>query len=185
MTCGVRKLRIEYLGEISNHEIAPIRAGVIVGMLERISTAKVTIVNAEQLAEEHGLRIEEEKGVAPAPYANLVVVHAVTEAGETSVAATHTPTGERIVGIGDFDVEIVPRTDHLLAIENIDRPGMIGAVGQVVGGFGVNISSMSVAAGPEGTALMVLSVDGALTPEQVAEIEALEQIHRARQVDLS
>ena len=182
---GVQKLRIEYLGEIANHETALIRAGVIVGMLERVSTAKVTIVNAEQLAEERGLRIEEETGPAPPPYANLVVVHAVTESGEIRVAATHTPSGRRIVGIGDFEVEIAATTNHLLAIENIDLPGMIGAVGQVLGRFGRNISSMSVAAGPEGTALMALSVDGALTAEQLAEIMAIDQIHRVRQVDLT
>jgi D-3-phosphoglycerate dehydrogenase len=182
---GVERVRIEYLGEIAHHETAPVRAAVIVGMLQRVTTGKVTIVNAAQMAEEHGLAIAEETGAAREPYANLVVVHAITDEGQQRVAVTHTPSGVRIVGIGEYEVEAASVTPYLLAIENIDRPGMIGRVGTLLGSWGVNISHMSVAAGPAHLALMVLCVQRPLTPEEHAQVAALDDIHSVRQIDLS
>ncbi|MBM3138729.1 MAG: phosphoglycerate dehydrogenase [Chloroflexi bacterium] len=182
---GVQRVRLEYLGEIANYDTSPLRSGVIVGMLQRVTTEKVTIVNAAQLAEAHGLRIDEETGAARNPYQNLVVVHAITDGGEESVAVTHTATGLRIVGIGPYEVEVARATPYLLAVENVDRPGMIGRVGMALGALGVNISHMSVAAGPEHLALMVLCIQRPLTPAELAKVAALEAIHSTRQIDLS
>ena len=146
---ALQRVHIEYLGEISNFELSPLRAAVIVGMFERVSDEKVTIVNADRFAEQYGIRIDEERGPAREPYANLVVVQIVGAEGEMRVAATHTPEGVRVVSIGEFDgVELSPAAArYVLAIENLDRPGMIGAVGQLLGGWDVNIKYMSVAPG--------------------------------------
>jgi D-3-phosphoglycerate dehydrogenase len=183
---GVQRVRVEYLGDIANYDSTPLHAGVIVGMLQRVTSEKVTIVNAKRLAEEHGLRLDEETGAARDPYANLVVVHAVLEDGrEESVAVTHTGSGLRVVGIGPYPVEVARATPFLIAIENIDRPGMIGRVGSLLGTHGVNIAHMSVAAGPEGLALMVLCLKRPLTPEELVEVEAMPDIHSVRQIDLS
>ena len=182
---GAEKVRIEYRGEISNYDTTPLRAAVIVGMLQRVTTDKVTMVNASTMAEEHGLRIEEDTGPAVEPFANRVTVHALHDGGE-SVATTNTPTGPRIVGIGEYDMEVVVDSGHLLAIENVDRPGRIGRVATLLGSWGVNINAMSVSADQEGRALMILaiSVERALTPEEIAEVGELEDIRSVRQVEL-
>lgn len=182
---GVQRVRIEYLGDIGNYDSTPLQAGVIVGMLQRVTSEKVTIVNAKRLAEEHGLRLDEETGSARDPYANLVIVHAMLDDREESVAVTHTPSGLRIVGIGPYPVEVARATPYLLAIENIDRPGMIGRVGTLLGTLGVNIAHMSVAAGPGGLALMVLCIQRPLSADELAEVTALADIHSVRQIDLS
>ena len=180
-------MRIEYLGEIANHEAGPLRAAAVVGVLEPVSVAKVTIVNADHVAEEHGLPVDEDRGMAREPYANLVVVHVRSEAGETNVAATYTPQGVRIVGIDDYEVEIAPgAAPFVLAIENVDRPGMIGRIGSLLGEWGVNVSSMSSVPGSvEGRALMALGISRALTAEERAEIAATEDIFTARLIDLT
>ena len=182
---GAEKVRIEYRGEISNYDTTPLRAAVIVGMLQRVTTDKVTMVNASTMAEEHGLRIEEDTGPAVEPFANRVTVYALHGGGE-SVATTNTPTGPRIVGIGEYDMEVVVDSGHLLAIENVDRPGRIGRVATLLGSWGVNINAMSVSADEEGRALMILaiSVERALTPEEIAEVGELEDIRSVRQVEL-
>ena len=183
---GAEKVRIEYRGEISNYDTTPLRAAVIVGMLQRVTTDKVTMVNASTMAEEHGLRIEEDTGPAVEPFANRVTVHALHDGGGESVATTNTPTGPRIVGIGEYDMEVVVDSGHLLAIENVDRPGRIGRVATLLGSWGVNINAMSVSADQEGRALMILaiSVERALTPEEIAEVGELEDIRSVRQVEL-
>ena len=180
-------MRIEYLGEIANHEAGPLRAAAVVGVLEPVSVAKVTIVNADQVAEEHGLPVDESRGMAREPYANLVVVHVRSESGETSIAATHTPQGVRIVGIDDYEVEIAPSVaPFVLAIENVDRPGMIGRVGSLLGEWGVNVNSMSSVPGSvEGRALMALGISRALSTEERTELAAIDDIFTARLIDLT
>ena len=179
-------LRIEYLGEIANYETGLLRAAAIVGVLERVSVDKVTIVNADQAAQQHGIRIDEDRGAARDPYANLVGVHVISQNGETSVAATHTPQGVRIVGIDDFEVEIAPgAAPYVLAVENVDQPGMIGRVGGMLGDRAVNVNFMSVAAGEEGRALMVLGIDRMLDAEERTALVDLDAIFRVRLIDLT
>ena len=184
---GVEKVRIEYCGDISNYDTAPLRAAVIVGMLERVTTDKVTMVNALTMAEEHGLRLEEANGPAIAPFANRVTVHALCNGGDESVATTSSPTGPRIVGVGGYDIEVGTDSPYLIAIENVDRPGRIGHVATLLGTWGVNINAMSVSAGEEGRALMILAIstERALTAEELAEVDELDDIRSVRQIELS
>ncbi len=54
---------------------------------------------------------------------------------------------------------------------------MVGAVGTLMGEFGVNINFMNVGNHERrGGALMVLSLDGALTPEQIARVKEIPDI---------
>jgi D-3-phosphoglycerate dehydrogenase len=184
---AVRRVRIEYLGEIANHELSPLRAAVIVGMFGRVSEEKVTIVNADRFAEQHGVRVDEETGPAREPYANLVVVRLFGDDGQIDVAATYTPQGVRVVSIDDYEgVDISPAAaSYALAIENVDRPGMIGRIGALLGGWEVNINYMSVAAGRDRRALMVLGTGRPLTERELDEVASIEDIFSARQVDLS
>ena len=181
----IQRAKLEYFGEIGNYETSPLRAGFIVGMLDQVATEKVSAVNAERVLAEHGIPVEEESGPAQEPYANLVTVCAATEDGDEVVSVTHTPTGLRIVGIDDYEVEIGPDLPYLLAIHNTDRPGMVGRVGTELGELGVNISSMAVAAGPEGRALMILSTTRGLEESEVAALTALDDIFHVDQIDLS
>ena len=182
---GLRRARVEYRGEVGTHDVTPLRAAAIVGLLARVTAEAVTVVNASQLAQAHGLEIDEERGPAVEPFANLITVRVYSEGGEASVTATHTGDGVRIVGIADYEVELSPRqAPYLLAIENIDRPGAVGQVGTQLGELAVNISSMSVAAGPHEHALMMLGVTRALTAEELRRVEALDNVYSVRQVEL-
>ena len=183
---GVERVRIEYRGEIGNYDTSPLRAAVIIGMLERVTSEKVTMVNAAAMAEEHGLRIEEDTGPAIEPFANRLTVHALRDGGGESVATTSTPSGPRIVGIGEYEMEVMVDSGHLLAIENVDRPGRIGRVATLLGSWGVNINAMSVSSDQEGRAMMILaiSVERALTPDEIAEVGQLEDIRSVRQIEL-
>ena len=106
--------------------------------------------------------------------------------GETSVAATHTPQGVRIVAIDGFEVEIAPgAAPYVLAVENVDQPGMIGRVGGLLGDWSVNVNFMSVAAGEAGRALMVLGIDRTLEADERAALTDLDAIFGVRLIDLT
>ena len=70
-------------------------------------------------------------------------------------------------------------------VENVDRPGMIGRVGSLLGELSVNISYMSVAPGQGDRALMVLGTNRALTDAEIGTLTAVDNVFSARQIDLS
>ncbi|MSQ30907.1 MAG: phosphoglycerate dehydrogenase [Dehalococcoidia bacterium] len=182
---ALQKLRVEYRGEIANHPTQPLKVAAIVGMLDGVTDEKVSPVNAQAIANARSLRIEEDNGPAEEPYASLVTVIAGTDAGDERVTATHTADGVRIVRINEYSVDVRPGgSQRFLAVENIDRPGTIGRVGTLMGQREVNISSMSVAAGAGGRALMLIGISRALTDAEVAQVRALDGIDSVRQISL-
>jgi D-3-phosphoglycerate dehydrogenase len=175
------RIEIEYLGEIANYDVTPLKAAVIRGLLAPISEENVTIVNANLVAEHRGLRITERMGPYEGIYANLITVRLTTTTGTTTVAGTMAHDGPHVVLLNGFWVDIPPGDGYLLICENKDRPGTIGAVGSYLGQNDVNVSFMRV--GREkvrGRAVMVLGLDDPVTPAQLEEIQRIPNIFSAR-----
>lgn len=176
----LRSVEIEYLGDIANYDVTPLKAAVIKGLLAPISEENVTIVNANLIAEHRGLRITERKGPSE-EYANLLTVRVNTDHGVTTVAGTVFHDGAHIERVNDFWVDIPPGDGYLLFCENLDRPGMVGAVGTFLGKHDINISFMRL--GREqvrGRALMVLGLDDEMSPEFLKELESISDLYSAR-----
>lgn len=175
-------IEIEYLGEIANHDTTALKAAVIKGLLGPVSEENVTIVNANLIAEQRGMRIVERKGPGEKVFANLVRVHLHTSAGEFDITGTSGHHGPLIVAINDFWEVDFPATDGwLLLCENEDRPGTIGALGTLLGKHDINISFMEVGRDAvRGRALMVVGLDDPIEEDVLAEVEAIPNIVSAR-----
>ena len=176
----LRTVELEYLGEIADHDVTPLKAAAIKGLLAPVSEENVTIVNAKLVAEHRGLRITERMGPA-GDYPNLFVVRLTTDQGRTAVAGTAFHDGTHIELVNDFWVDIPPGDGYLLFCENLDRPGMVGIVGAFLGQHDINISFMRL--GREqvrGRALMVMGLDDELSPELLKELESVQDIYSAR-----
>lgn len=176
----LQSVEIDYLGEIANYDVTPLKAAVIKGLLAPISEENVTVVNANLIAEHRGLRIMERQGPSE-EYANLLSVHLHTDKGETTVAGTVFHDGTHIERVNDFWVDIPPGDGYLLFCENLDRPGMVGAVGTFLGKHDINISFMRL--GREkvrGRALMVLGLDDQMPPDVLRQLEDTPDIYSVR-----
>jgi len=120
--------------------------------------------------------IAERRETEPARYASLLSV----KVGSTTVAGTLVQGDPRIVFIDDFWVD-VPVEGHLLLTKHQDKPGLVGRVGTLLGEHDVNISSMQVGRlHPRGEALMILTLDDAVSDEVRARIGAFEDINAVR-----
>lgn len=171
------EIEIDYSGEIAQHDLTPLKAAVVGGLLAPISEEHVNVVNVDIIAQRRGMRITEKRGPSHEIYANLITVRLTTSAGETRVSGTLAHDGPHIVLIDDFWVDVPPGEGYLLACENRDRPGMIGALGTLLGQFDVNVSFMNVGRYEKrGTALMVLTLDEPLTAEQLAQVRQIPDI---------
>jgi D-3-phosphoglycerate dehydrogenase len=174
-------VEIEYLGELADLDLSPLKASVIKGLLAPISEEHVTLVNAALIAEQRGLRITERLGRYNGIYKDLIRVHLSTSGGRTSVSATVAHDGPHIVEINDFWVDVSPGEGYLLLCENEDRPGAVGRIGTFLGSKDINISFMRVGReAVRGRALMVLGLDDQLDATTLAEIARLPNIASAR-----
>jgi D-3-phosphoglycerate dehydrogenase len=159
-------LEVQVEGAIGaeRHDILTLCA--LKGLFATSTEEPVSYVNAPQMAQRRGLRVQETSTSTPGEYVNRVTLRSA----EHSVSGTVTAGGPRIVSVDDLPVEVTP-SPHMLVIRNDDRPGMIGVVGTVLGDASVSIRSMALAPKTEETtALMVLSVDTDPADEVLAEL---------------
>ena len=178
-------ITVNYEGEIADYDTTVLKAAVLGGILEPITEERVNLINANVIAQSRGLKVVEQKRVVCENYANLVAVEITTSEATTTVAGTHMRGETHIVRIDDYWLDIVPSAGYWLFSDHLDRPGLIGAVGNITGRAGINISSMLVARlKPRGQALMLLRLDEALAPEHIQQLLAIPGVYSAKVVKL-
>ncbi|MEO8540442.1 MAG: ACT domain-containing protein, partial [bacterium] len=184
VTGKLRSIELEYSGEIAEYDVTPLKASIIRGLLKPISEETVNIVNANLIAQSRGWDIAEKQRTSHEVFNNLVHLKVNTSDEEVTVGGTIEHGHAHIVLLNGLDIDLMPeKGTSLLACDNEDRPGMIGRVGTLLGGFDINIQSMQVGRrGRRGRALMLIAVDEAPSPEQIAAIEAIDGIHNVRLV---
>ena len=158
----IASLRITYWGKIVDIDSNAVTRSITRGYLRRISGDAVNFVNAPIVLERLGVRAEVIKSTDDSGYTELIRVEAIAPDGEIFSAAG-TLIGKanqpRIVNINGREVEVAA-DGKLLVLENLDQPGMVGAVGTILGQDKVNIADMSLSRlTPGGTAYMVVRVD--------------------------
>jgi D-3-phosphoglycerate dehydrogenase len=181
----IRSVEIVYSGEIADLDTAPLKAAVVRGLLQPVSEENVTIVNAALIARNRGLHIVERKSSAPEGYANLVSVHLRTDRGESSASGAVLGGAPHVVKLDEYWVNVIPTGGHVLLTRHIDRPGVIGHVGTILGETDINISSMQVGRErPRGPALMLVSVDDVIPPEVLQRIKRVANLEYAKVVTI-
>jgi D-3-phosphoglycerate dehydrogenase len=146
---------------------------VLTAFLSRFSAERVNPVNARAIAAAHGITVVEQRSSRTSEFAHLVTLQAVGEHGTTRVSATLLLNEPHIVYLNDFRIDLVPQGTFLMSW-HADRPGVIGAIGTLLGQNNINIASMQVGRDrPRGDAVMILSVDEPVTESIQADIRRI------------
>lgn len=181
----VKNLRIRYEGDIANYDTTILKTSVLGGMLEMISEERVNMVNANLVANKRGITVVEEKINTCENYASLITLIATTTAGMVTVSATVLRGEPHIVRVNDYWIDLVPTGGYFLFSDHLDRPGIIGSVGNVTGTANININSMHVGRlKPRGEALMILALDEPLPADVINKLKAIPNIQTAKLVKL-
>jgi D-3-phosphoglycerate dehydrogenase len=161
---AIDQVEVEYAGEVSDLNVAPITIAVLKGILESVREG-VNMVNAPNVAQEIGLKVIESKVTLPKDFASLVSVR-VRGCEDRLIAGTIFHGGQpRIVRIDEFMLEAIPEGPTIF-IQNHDEAGVVGNVGTILGEGGLNISRMQLALLPDRKqAAMLVNVDAVPSDE--------------------
>ncbi len=174
-----------YEGEVAAEEPGPLQASFLVGFLEAISEQPVNVVNAALLARERGISLSERRREQSEDFSSLIRVQVETTREPLVLGGTLFGRREpRITHVNDYRIDLVPAS-YILFVWNVDRPGMIGRVGTILGNHQVNIAGMQVGrVVPRGTAVMVLTLDSPVPTAAIREIAHVDGITAIKVVDV-
>ncbi|MEZ6013166.1 MAG: phosphoglycerate dehydrogenase [Hyphomonas sp.] len=183
---GYEEVVIEYEGEVADLNRKPMTAALLAGLL-RASRGDVNMVSAPAILADSGIKLTETKTEASPVYDSLIRVKVKTKAtknapegGWRTLAGTTIAGKPRIVEVkgmaleGDF-------SPVMLYVNNLDKPGFIGALGQMLGEEKVNIATFHLgrtAAGEEAIAL--IGIDSEPSAALMAKLDALPQVRYAK-----
>lgn len=181
----IKEINLSYAGEIANYDVRPLTSNALKGYLKKTHGENANDVNARYLTERVGVKINENKTTTAKGFTNLITIEVKTENEVHSVAGTLlNGLGARIVKVENFVVDVVPE-GHLLYIKNIDKPGAIGRVATKLAEKNINIATMQVGRKQVGgNAVMMLSIDNIVTPEDLAYVAQLENIDDVKAITL-
>ncbi len=183
---SIERIEAAFMGKIAEFDTRLLTLAVIRGALQGRSEQEVNLVNAPTIAQQRGIVVEE-KTVSEAQDFNELIRVTVL-AGDQRVAVAGTGIGPsqvpHLVEVQGrrLTVELAP---FVTVFRYADLPGMIGRVGTIFGGHGINISSAAVGHAPDGAAeggdegsrrlaAMVVTTDVAVPADVVQEIVASE-----------
>jgi D-3-phosphoglycerate dehydrogenase / 2-oxoglutarate reductase len=184
---GLEGIRFEYHGAIAEHDTRALTLCGLKGAFSQVVHEPVTFVNAPLLARERGISVEESKSSKSLDYVNLIEVDAQGETESVSVGGVLVgkKDNERLARVYGYDLDMA-FSPIMAFLRYVDRPGIIGIVGTVLGEAGINIGNMQVARRSEGgEALMGLAVDSPIPEEILAKITKRTDASDARLVVLS
>ncbi len=188
---NLENLEIAYAGRIAAGKTDMIRNAVLAGVLR--DSENVNHINAFSIAEERGLRVQEDKKEFASGGAGSVLKLALHSAdGDATASATVLHgSAPRLLSLDGIDIE-TPLTGTLLVIRNHDVPGVIGRIGTVLGEHGVNIANFALGRSvrsqrvPQGQALAVVQIEAGSSKINtvIAALRKVDAIASVRLVEL-
>uniref|UniRef100_A0A7C1J855 D-3-phosphoglycerate dehydrogenase n=1 Tax=Ammonifex degensii TaxID=42838 RepID=A0A7C1J855_9THEO len=178
-------VEVSYSGEIARHDVSLLTTAVLKGVLSVALQEAVNFVNANEVAKKRGIRTTETRRGEEEDYVSLITVRVVAPEGERTVAGTLQRGKEpRVVAIDGYRVD-TPLEGHMLFIPHMDRPRIIGRVGNLIGAQDINIAAMQVGRKViGGPAVMLLAVDSPVPEETLKEIAKVDGIMGVKMVSL-
>jgi D-3-phosphoglycerate dehydrogenase len=131
------------------------------------------------------VEVVETKSSEAESFNSLIKVTLKTDKKERSVAGTIFHLKEpRIVQIDDIDIETIPKGD-IMFIYNIDKPGIIGKIGTILGDIGVNIAGFQLGRDKaKNRAVSMVNLDARASDQALNQLRELPDILEAKQVTL-
>lgn len=181
----LRTVDVTTCGDLLDQSSTVILAAVLKGIFETLLTEPVNYINAPLIARERGIFSAEGKEQEHSVYTHLVRVQYETDKETRMLMGTVVGRHNvRIVGIDTFHFEINPE-GYMLFYSNVDRPGMLAAVGSILAEEQINIAGVALGRFSAGKqALTIMSLDSPISQNILDRISRLQGVSDAKLVRL-
>ena len=200
---NLESVHLTYSGRIATAKTDLIRNAAVAGIFADTEGGNgVNRINAAAIAQERGIRIQEDKKEfvigGSGSVLKLVLHYAISgEQGcDTSASATVLHgTQPRLLTYDGIDIE-APLNGTLVVIRNHDVPGVVGRIGTILGENQINIANFALGRSsdsrsqrvPQGQAIAVVQIDvptPATAAPALAALRQVEAIANVRLVELA
>src|SRR6201996_6972396 len=176
---GIKAIDIAFEGEVAKLNTRPLSAAALAGVM-RPMLAEVNMVSAPAVAKERGITVSETKQEDSPIYESLIRITVTTEKGKRSFAGSVLAGAPRVIEVKGMDLD-APFAPRMLYVNNLDKPGFIGALGALLAEAGVNIATFNlgrVSAGEDAIALV--GVDQEPSADLLGKIQNLPHVKESR-----
>ena len=185
---NLESIQITYAGRLAQGKTELIRNAALCGILANTEGdseqgTNANRINAAALAEERGIRIQEEKKEATSGGAGStlkLVLHSSDGDASASATVLH-GNSPRLLSYDGIDIEAALQ-GTLLVFRNHDVPGVIGRIGTILGEHSLNIANFALGRSvrsqriPQGQALALVQIDVESPGDANAAIAALRKV---------
>ncbi len=172
-------IEVECAGQPAELGVKGISAAAVAGCLSRYLTAHMNRVSAPVAAKERGITVRElATAGGERKYASLISLRVIAADGTThtvegSLGADGSP---RLVKWGSYEIE-APLGGAALVITSLDKPGVIGFVGNTLGAAQINVARLHLGLGAPGGAVSIWNLD------KDAPAAVLEDLRRSANIE--
>ncbi|CAN7584490.1 phosphoglycerate dehydrogenase [Caulobacter sp. LjRoot300] len=176
---GILAIDIAFEGEVANLNVKPMTSAALSGILKPM-LAEINMVSAPAVAKERGITVSESRQEVSPTYDSLMRITITTEKGKRAFAGTVIAGAPRVVEVKGMELD-AGFSPAMLYINNLDKPGFIGALGMLLGEAGVNIATFNLGrVSADEDAIALVGVDQAPDEALLAKIQALPHVKEAR-----
>ena len=176
---GLKSIDIAYEGDVAALNVKPMTAAALAGLL-RPMLSEVNMVSAPAVAKERGVTVSESRQDSSPVFDSLMRITVTTELGQRAFAGTLVGGSPRVVEVKGMELDS-PFMPAMLYVNNLDKPGFIGALGTLLAETGVNIATFNLGRREAGDdAIALVGVDQAPDEALLAKVKALPNVREAR-----
>jgi D-3-phosphoglycerate dehydrogenase len=176
---GIKAIDIAYEGDVSKLNVKPMTATALSGVL-RPMLADINMVSAPAIAKERGITVSESRQDDSPVFDSLMRITVTTELGKRSFAGALIGGAPRVVEVKGMELDS-PFMPAMLYVNNLDKPGFIGALGMLLSEAGVNIATFNLGRRDAGEdAIALVGVDQAPSADLLAKVQKLPNVKEAR-----
>jgi D-3-phosphoglycerate dehydrogenase len=170
---GISKVEIEYEGHAAELNTKLVTNVILKCLLENV-VETVNMINAPVVAQERNIKVSEVKHEREGDYATLVTINLTVSGKVTSIKGTLFNNEARLVKVDDVNLE-ASLEGNMIFVENEDKPGLVGNIGQVLGENKINIANFHLGRAQKdaGKAIALVGVDNDVSDDLIAKIKKI------------
>ena len=172
---GLEAVEIEYEGEVAQLNIQPLTATALASLMRPLMP-DVNIVSAPAVLKQKGIPLTESKRDSSPIYGSLIRIKVLTGGRWRTMAGVVNAGTAKIVEVKGMALE-ADFHPVMLLINNLDKPGFIGALGTILGEANINIATFHLGRqAAEQDAIAIVGVDQVVPVAIQQKLRALPHV---------